>query len=88
MTARKKAAHHRLGDAGGERHRDDGIRRGSAVREDLGAHVCSGGMTRRNSGFHRRILPGCLGRGGGRLQGCWRARSLREQIPGVSESAA
>ena len=45
VAAGEEPAHDRLGDARGERHRHDRIRRGPAVGEDLGADLGGGGMT-------------------------------------------
>ena len=58
----EQPAHHRLGDAGGERHRDHGVGGGAAVDEDLETHLGRRRMTRRNSrphGRHALIAASC-----------------------------
>ena len=74
MAPGEQAAVDRLGDAGGERHRDDGIGGGTALCQDLGADLGSGRMACGDSRPHedeanccsrsRRAAGPSSGRGG------------------------
>ena len=62
VAACEEAAHHGLGDARRESHRDDRVGGGPSVGEDLRADGGGGRMARGDTRPHAPILPVCLGR--------------------------
>ncbi len=56
VATREEPAHDRLGDARREAHRNDGVRRGAAVREDLRPDLGSRRMTSCNARSHGQIV--------------------------------